>query len=73
MNLEVDMNIGLIYGAYHRKNFLVKSLIDCGADIHYRNDDCLIYAAEHRDYDLTELCLKNGANVHALGLEKGKR
>ncbi len=45
---------------------VVKYMIDNGADIHYNNDQALVYSNENGHYDVVRYLLEKGANANVL-------
>jgi len=52
---------------------IIKCLIDCGADVHWGNDEALIIVTNHGDLELVKYLISKGANLHARKSEAFRR
>lgn len=61
------------YNPSGESKYIVRCLIDCGADIHWGNDEALIIVTDHGDLELVKYLISKGANLHARKSEALRR
>ena len=62
---QEELDDKLTVASWYGKTDEVKEAIEKGADIHARNDEALINAAESGHLDIVKYLVKNGADIHA--------
>ena len=60
-----QVNYDLVHAAREGNLQNVKNALKNGADVHYNNDDALIWAARNGHFDVVKLLVKNNANISA--------